>query len=380
MAPARQGCIGVLVSGGPAPGINSVINAVTREGHRRGSVVKGLRNGFKGLSTGDRNSVVELAVDEMSRIYHTGGSVLGTSRFNPLSNENTKHAFLSGLSAHGINRLVVIGGEGSAYVSYHLSLVAPEIQIVHVPKTIDNDLILPNKHPSFGFETARYVGTTILHTLMTDAETCERWFIVTSMGRKAGFLALGLGIAAGATLTLIPEEFRDHPPSPTDVARIIVDSIRKQKALGKNYGVAILAEGILDAMDPESSPELRECPRDELGRIRYSLLELGEVIINPLRALCQEQNLDVKINTKNIGYELRCHSPVSFDIEYTTFLGYGAVRLLDEGLSGVMVTRDFDKLGFLRLEEMALPNGDIRSRSVDLESDLYQVAKSFMVR
>jgi ATP-dependent phosphofructokinase / diphosphate-dependent phosphofructokinase len=372
--------IGILVSGGPAPGINGVICASVAEATRRGVRIKGLRNGFKGLATGEPGCVVPLDQATISSMYNTGGSMLGTSRFNPLSKDETRDRFREGLRREGINKLIVIGGEGSAFVSYSLTNEFSDLQIVHVPKTIDNDLILPNHHPSFGFETARYVGTNILQTLMTDAKTCQRWFLVTSMGRKAGFLALGLGVASGATLTLIPEEFEGSTPTPVDIAQIVLTSIKLRQEQGYEYGVAILAEGILDALDPNYSEELRECPRDELGRIRYSLLELGDVILRPLRRLCQASGMDVKINTKNIGYELRCHHPVSFDIEYTTFLGYGAVELLLEGRSGVMVTRDFDKLGFEPLYDMMMPDGTVRSRKVDLDSDFYRISRSFMTR
>ena len=376
----RKGNIGILVSGGPAPGINGVISACVNEATKNNMKVKGLKSGFKGITYNSKESVIDLTPESVSGIYSTGGSILGTSRFNPLSKYEHKEEFYRGLSENKIDKLVIIGGEGSAYVCYHASIMFPNIQFIHVPKTIDNDLILPNHHPSFGFETARYVGTNILYTLMTDAKTCQRWFIVTSMGRKAGFLALGLGVASAATITLIPEEFAEKRPTPDDVAKIIFKSMIKSKELGFDYGVAIMAEGILDALDPNYSEELKNCQRDELGRIRYSMLELGDVILEPLRKMIKENDIDLKINTKNIGYELRCHQPVSFDIEYTTFLGYGAVKLLNEGLTGVTVTRDFDKLGFEPLSNHILPDGSMQSRNVDLNSDYYKVSRSFMIR
>ncbi len=150
--------------------------------------------------------------------------------------------------------------------------------------------------------------------------------------------------------------------------------------MGKEYGVAIVAEGVLDCIDPDQSTVLKACARDPLGRLEYSQVELGEVILPSLRARTKEANIDCKLITKNIGYELRCHRPVSFDIEYTKFLGYGAVKHILEGQSGIMVTRDFDTLGFERLEHMLQEDGTIRSRRVDLESDLYRVARSFMFR
>ena len=374
------GKIGIIVSGGPAPGINGVISAAVSEACNRNVPIVGIRGGFRHISHGVPHCVVELNASVVAGIHSTGGSILGTSRFNPLSEMESQEQFLRALAEHEIDKLIVIGGEGSAYVSYNLSQVAKHLQIVHVPKTIDNDLILPNKYPSFGFETARYIGTNILETLMTDAETCERWFLVTSMGRKAGFLALGLGVASAAPLTLIPEEFADSNPTPEHVARIIYTSIKKRYEAGNRWGVAILAEGILDMLDPSGSAVLENCPRDEMGRIRYSLIELGDVLLPPLRKMLKADGISMSINVKNLGYELRCHRPVSFDIEYTTFLGYGAVKLLEEGHSGIMVTRDFDQLGYQPLAAMMVDDGSVSSRTVDLSSDLYNVCRSFMTR
>jgi 6-phosphofructokinase len=377
---AQKGTIGIVVSGGPAPGINSVIAAVVIAAHHHGLRVKGLRRGFKGISLGLPNSVIDLAVDEVTPSAHDGGSILGTSRFNPFKDLATRESFTTGLATHGIDHLVVIGGEGSAWLSHRCAQEIPGLKVVHVPKTIDNDLPLPQNYPSFGFETAREVGTGIIKTLLTDARTCRRWFIVTSMGRKAGFLALGLGVAAGATLTIIPEEFKGNRQSTAAVAAMIFQSIAARAKHGKEYGVALLAEGLLDVLDPTSSPLLEQCPRDELGRINYSHVELGEVIAPPLRGLCAAAGLDIKVLTKNIGYELRCHAPTSFDIEYTRFLGHGAVTLLLEGQTDVMVTRDFDTMRAIPLGDLIDSSGAMISRQVNLTSDTYRVAQSFMVR
>jgi 6-phosphofructokinase 1 len=371
---------GIVVSGGPAPGINSVISASVIEATNRGYGVKGLINGFSDLTNGVPNAVINLTTDMVSTIYNKGGSILGTSRFNPLKDEKLIANFMAGLEANEIDKLIVIGGEGSAYLSLKLSRLNKNLSIAHVPKTIDNDLVLPSNHPSFGFETALHAGTKIVEVLREDAKTCRRWFLATTMGRKAGFLALGMGLAAGATSALIPEEFTGVAPSPEDIAAIICSSIRKRISMGKNYGVIILAEGIIDCIDASKSSALQGCIRDDMGRIRYSQIELGDVIIPPLKQMLKSYNIDVHMITKNIGYELRCCDPISFDVEYTKFLGYGAVQHILGGQSGIMVTRDFDKLGFISLESMAGSNGVIRSRGVDLSSDLYRVARSFMIR
>jgi 6-phosphofructokinase len=371
---------GIVVSGGPAPGINSVIASSVIEAHNRGYTVKGLVNGFRDLTMGEPEAVIDLSAEAVSSIYNKGGSILGTSRFNPVKDKEHLDKLIRGLKENNIDKLIVIGGEGSAYLSHKISKIHPEIAVVHVPKTIDNDLILPNKHPSFGFETALHAGTKIVETLQEDAKTCRRWFLATTMGRKAGFLALGIGLAAGATSTLIPEEFAGFSPTPEDVATILFSTIRKRIAMKKNYGVIILAEGILDCIDTSKSEALQHCTRDDMGRIRYSQIELGDVLIPPLKDMLKASNLDVHMITKNIGYELRCCDPVSFDIEYTKFLGYGAVQHILGGNSGIMVTRDFDKLGFIPLESMAGADGIIKSRRVDLSSDLYRVSRSFMIR
>ena len=379
-ADSSRKCFGIVVSGGPAPGINSVISAASLEAFNRGYHVKGLVNGFRDLTTGEPGAVVDLTSDMVGNIYNKGGSILGTSRFNPLKDKEHLEKLIAGLRQNNIDKLIVIGGEGSAYLSLKISHLFPDISVVHVPKTIDNDLILPNKYPSFGFETALHQGTKIVETLREDAKTCRRWFLATTMGRKAGFLALGIGLSAGATSSLIPEEFHGFAPTPSDIAAILFSTIRKRLAMGKNYGVIVLAEGILDCLNTSQSELLQRAVRDDMGRIRYSQVELGDVLIPPLKDMLKSAKLDVHLITKNIGYELRCCDPISFDIEYTKFLGYGAVQHLLGGNSGIMVTRDFDKLGFIPLDSMAGADGIIKSRGVDLSSDLYRVARSFMIR
>lgn len=372
--------LGIVVSGGPAPGINSVIAATVIEGRQKGFKTVGLVGGFKGLALGKPQSITELAIDAVTPSAHLGGSILGTSRYNPFLDQTARNRFFTGLHDHAIDHLVVIGGEGSAWLSHRCAVECPDLKVVHVPKTIDNDLPLPQHYPSFGFETARHVGTDIIETLTVDARTCRRWFLVTSMGRKAGFLALGLGLAGGATLTLIPEEFAGRSCSAEEIAAVVFKSVAARAKHGKEFGVALLAEGLLDVLDPDSSPLLRECPRDELGRLHYAHIELGEVIAPYLRGMCRDAGLDIRVLTKNIGYELRCHAPIPFDIEYTRFLGYGAVALLDAGKTDVMVARDFDAITAVPLASLLGADGAMMSRQVDLNSELYRVAQRFMIR
>lgn len=380
MYSSDKGNFGIVVSGGPAPGINCVISSAVIKANNEGYRIFGFIDGFRGISTGQKNPDLELHTEMVSSIYNSGGSILGTSRFNPFIKPETTETFIAALKERNIDKLIVIGGEGSAFLSCQLGNIAPEIRIAHVPKTIDNDLILPHNYPSFGFETARNAGTKILEILMVDAKTTKRWYLVTCMGRHAGFLALGLGLAAGATLTLIPEEYPARNVNPSVIAETIFRSMHHRYKQGKKYGVAIMAEGLLDCLDPEKVPALAQCPRDELGRLRYSEIELGDVLTPMIRSLCADRQTPVSLTTKNIGYELRCHPPSSFDIEYTKFLGLGAVKLLLEGHSNILVTRDHDQLGFQPLASLIGADGKITSRKIDLNSDLYHIARNFMIR
>lgn len=372
----KKDTIGIIVSGGPAPGINNVIHACTLEASKKGFLLHGIIDGFKGICNGNVPLILEPR--QTALISNQGGSILGTSRFNPFLSKETEESFLNNLEKAHIQKLIVIGGEGSAYLSYNIAKKHPHIQVVHIPKTIDNDLYLPNNHPSFGFETARHVGSEIMTTLVMDARTCHRWFIATCMGRKAGFLSLGLGIASGATATLIPEEFPKGEVSLNELRQRVVAVIDERISKGKDYGVVILAEGIIDLLNSKDCAQLANCPRDAMGRIHYSDIEIGGLLVDSLRQYYASKN-KITINNKNIGYELRCHYPIPFDIEYTKFLGYCAVQYLLAGSTGVIVARDFDELKAIPLSDMIDSSGNIKSRRVDLNSDLYKVARGFMV-
>ena len=374
-----MGDFGIVVSGGPAPGINSVIASVVIQAWYKGYRTKGFRKGFKGIILDRQESVMDLSIDQVIPIANLGGSILGTSRYSPFFDKTSEEAFFKVLADNDIDKLVVIGGEGTAYICNRLTQVKPLLKVVHIPKAIDNDLILPNKHPSFGFETARSKGTQILSSLIAEARTTDRWFLVRTMGRKSGFLALGLGIASGATLTLIAEQYRDGI-TPQDVAEAIFLSVKKRLQNNQRYGTVVLAEGIIDRFDPKKVPELANTPRDEVGRLSFSEVKLEDLVAKSLREMCNEAGLKVRFKTENLGYALRSCEPISFDIEYTRLLGYGAVKYLLEGVGGVTVVRDFDNLAYVPLSAFVDENNRVHSRTVDLNSDIYRVATSFMIK
>src|SRR5947207_12007650 len=174
----KQGKLGVLVGGGPAPGINGVISAATIAGINEGFEVIGFRDGFKWLAQGDTQHYTRLTIDDVKAIHLRGGSILGTARTNPAKSENSMHNVLDVLQKLGVASLVTIGGDDTAFSASHVYRKgAGAIRVAHVPKTIDNDLPLPSATPTFGFETARHHRVYILRTLAEDTPTTSPWYI-----------------------------------------------------------------------------------------------------------------------------------------------------------------------------------------------------------
>lgn len=378
----RRKTLAILCGGGPAPGINGVIRAVTIESNNSGVRVIGIYDGFHWLMRGDATHTIELSIDTVSRIQTLGGSIIRTSRDNPTGSPAKLEACLRALTQLEVDYLVTIGGDDTAFSSHKITeLVKDQIQVAHVPKTIDNDLPLSGDLPTFGFETARHVGTEIVRSLMEDAQTTNRWYFVVSMGRRAGFLALGIGKAAGATLTVIGEEFRDQTVSFTTVCDILEASIIKRLAMGRTHGVAMISEGIIERIDRTELMRVADLDYDAHGNIRYSEFDLGRMLKNEVSRRLKEREIPVTVVAKDIGYELRCAPPIPFDREYTQDLGYAAVRYLLEGGTGAIVSINRGKIIPLPFTELTDPKtGKLRVREVDIDSDSYKVARKYMVR
>jgi len=203
--------LAILVGGGPAPGINSVISAATIRAQLEGVEVVGIRDGFESVMQGNVDNISALTIDQVSRIHFRGGSHIGISRANPTKNPQHLENTVISLLRLNVAQLLTIGGDDTAYSAMKLEEKAGgRIHVAHVPKTIDNDLDLPPYVDTFGFQTARHIGVDIVKNLMVDARTTSRWYFVIAMGRKAGHLALGIGKSAGATITIIPEEFASN--------------------------------------------------------------------------------------------------------------------------------------------------------------------------
>jgi ATP-dependent phosphofructokinase / diphosphate-dependent phosphofructokinase len=387
--------LGILCGGGPAPGMNSVISAATIEARNSGWEVLGIMDGFQHLIEGGIGEARPLSITDVSRIHLQGGSIIRTSRANPTVREEGApdpdwrlHACLESLRELGIGALVTIGGDDTAFSASRLAAAAGRgLRVAHVPKTIDNDLPLPGGVPTFGFETARSVGVQLVNNLMTDAITTQRWYLVVAMGRSAGHLALGIGKAAGATLTIIAEEFPPGEPIRlSHLVDVLETSMLKRMAHGRPFGVAVLAEGIgLRLPQDELAAAMPDLERDEHGHIRLAELELDRLLAKLIKDRFTQRGEKVTVEGKNIGYELRCAPPIPFDIEYTRDLGYGAVdylkRVLADGEPGGMITIQDGHVVALPFGSFTDPQtGRVRIRLVNVESNSYRVAREYMIR
>jgi ATP-dependent phosphofructokinase / diphosphate-dependent phosphofructokinase len=382
--------VGIVVGGGPAPGINGVISALTLEARNRGHRVIGILDGFQWLMRGDSSHSRELDHADVSRIHFQGGSVLNTSRANPTKKIEDIKQVVASLESLGIAYLATIGGDDTMYSASQVAQHADgRIRVCHVPKTIDNDLPLPGEIPTFGFETARQLGSHLVQNLMEDSRTTGRWYFVIVMGRSAGHLALGIGKSTGATLTIIPEEF-PGPIHLETVCDILEGAIVKRAALwNRSDGVAIIAEGLLERVPPDELQNIEgvRIAHDSYGHLRLAEVDLAVILKTLVERRFANRGTPITIVHKDIGYELRCAAPIAFDCDYVRTLGYGAVEFLlnadalSGNLTGALVCLINGKLEHLDFASLQDPStGKTRVRPVDIHTQAYKVAREYMIR
>jgi 6-phosphofructokinase 1 len=268
-------------------------------------------------------------------------------------------------------------------------LAGGRIRVCHIPKTIDNDLPLPGEIPTFGFETARQRGFELVQNLMEDSRTTGRWYLIVVMGRSAGHLALGIGKASGATLTIIPEEFRGSVHLET-VCDILEGAIIKRKSLwNRADGVAVVAEGLLERVPAEelSAIEGVRITHDSYGHLRLAELDLAYILKTLVEHRFAARRAPITVVHKNIGYELRSAPPIAFDCEYVRTLGYGAVEFFlsrrqdSEKLTGALICLADGKLQFLDFADLLDPKtGKSRIRVVDVNKPSYKIAREYVIR
>ncbi len=369
-----QKSILILCGGGPAPGINSVISTVAKSFLKDGYRVLGLHEGFKGLfSTSPQ--IKEFDFFHADRIFSRGGSTLVMSRFKPKDEQLNTNLFLE----NNVKLLVSIGGDDTASTANRIAgfLLKEDIKIsnIHVPKTIDNDLPLPDRNPTFGFHSAKDEGVRIGNTTYEDARTSQNWFVMSAMGRSAGHLAFGIAASCHFPMMVIPEMFEENAITFDKVVRLIISSMIKRKIENINYGVALISEGVFHNM-PLS--EIKKCginfTYDDHGHP-----ELGNVSkAHIFNMLVQERlkELDIKIKSRpvELGYELRCCRPIGFDLTLCTLLGLGVKKLFDEGKTGCMVTANSrGEVSPLFLTDIQDASGKIAPRLVDVDTEFVQL-------
>ncbi len=379
---AHQKKLAILVGGGPAPGINSVIGAATICAELEDVEVIGIRDGFRQIMRGDIGHVMPLNIEAVSRIHFRGGSYIGIARDNPTRDPKDLATTVTSLLRLDVDKLIVIGGDDTCSSAMKVAQEAGgRIRVVHVPKTIDNDIDLPQGLYTFGYQTARHIGVEIIKNLMVDAQTTQHWYFVESMGRDAGHLALGIGKAAGATLTIIPEEFSGTKVRLGLIVDILAGAIIKRLSYGRADGVAVIAEGILEHVEPKDLETINGLERDAYGHVRLSDVNLTDLL--RIRVLERLALLGIKgtIVDKNIGYELRCADPIPLDLEYTRDLGYCAARhLIDGGNADIIAIHDghFHPIPF---KDVIDPEtGRMKARLVNVASEYYRIARLYMIR
>jgi 6-phosphofructokinase 1 len=374
--------VAIVVGGGPAPGINAVIGAATIRCEVDGVDVLGIQDGFEWIMHGDIEHVLPLKIDGVSRIHSRGGSIIGIARANPTADPQLLENTILSLLRLDVTHLITIGGDDTAYTAMRLEeQSAGRIHVVHVPKTIDNDIALPPEVDTFGFQTARHHGAEIVKNLMTDAHTTSRWYFVIAMGRKAGHLALGIGKAAGATLTLIPEEFGLRGIPFKTITDTLVGAIIKRLALGRLHGVAVIAEGVVEGIAPRDLVGIEGIERDAHGNLRIAEVAIGQILKQAVQERLRQFGLKATIAAKDIGYELRCADPIPYDMEYARDLGYCAAKYLLSGGRAVMVSMQGGEFVPIPFGELLDPaTGRTRLRYVNIHSTRYAIARRYMIR
>ncbi len=313
MARNSKRTIGILTGGGDCPGLNAVIRAVVRRAEMLGYGVTGIKNGWQGLLTG---TVEPLSLFSVSGILPRGGTILGTSRTNPLKNEGDKKKLLANMKRLKIDYLIAVGGEDTLGVARYL--VSEGVKVVGIPKTIDNDV--DGTDQTFGFDTAVSIVTEAIDRLHTTAEAHQRVMVVEVMGRHTGWIATVGGLAGGADCILIPE----RPTSIEEICKVL----KKRHARGRLFSIVVVAEGFKLAGD--SKLVTKDQRLDQFGHVHLG--GVGEVIADEI-----EKKTGFETRVTVLGHIQRGGSPTAFDRLLGTRYGVKAVDLIHERKFGTMV-------------------------------------------
>lgn len=339
--------IGVLTGGGDCPGLNAVIRAVVRKASQNSIKVIGIKNGWKGMID---NDVIELGMDSVSGILPKGGTILGTSRTNPYKNKDDVKKVLDNYKKIRLDAIIAIGGEDTLGVANKLIGEHAGLNIVGVPKTIDNDLSATDF--TFGFDTAVNIATEAIDRLHTTAESHHRIMVVEVMGRYAGWIAVYSGLASGADIILIPEV-------PIDLDEVS-DILKKRHARGKGFSIVVVAEG---AKFKEGQVVVQEERLDAFGHVRLG--GIGEILANEI-----EKRIKFETRVTVLGHIQRGGTPSAFDRVLATRFGVKAMELVLNKKFGYMAA-----LSGNDIKDVPIRDAVGTLKTVDMK--LYDIAKTF---
>ena len=371
--------IAILCAGGPAPGINTVISTIAKVFLKDNYRIIGIHDGYKNLFNG-KAETVNIDFHYADRIFPRGGSTLRMSRYKPKDDEFSTDFF----AENNISLLVTIGGDDTASTSNRLAKYLAKnkikIQNIHVPKTIDNDLPLPDNMPTFGFNSAKDAGVEIGNIVYEDSRTSGNWFVISSMGRSAGHLAFEIGASCHFPIIIIPEMFNKTKITLNKIVNLIISSMVKRKIDGVDHGVAIVSEGIFHSLDAE---EIKNCgitfTYDAHGHPELGNVSKAHIINVLVQRRLKELDIQIKSRPVELGYELRCHRPVAYDLTLCTVLGMGVKKLYEQGEKGCIVsTTRTSEIVPIFMKDIEDKTGRIPPRLVDITTEFSQLVFSDM--
>ena len=367
----------ILTGGGPAPGMNTVVGTIAKTFLSNGYRVIGLHGGYKGLfSPTQKTTDIDFLLADS--IFNRGGSYLMMSRYKPSQEDFDKNFNLDFFKNNNIQLLVTGGGDDTASTANRIAkfLAAKNYPIanIHVPKTIDNDLPLPSNIPTFGYHSAKSEGTKIATTVYEDARTSGTWFVVSAMGRSAGHLALGIGATCHYPMIVIPEMFNRTDITIDKIVNMAISAIIKRKIMGLSYGAIMISEGVFHAF---SHTDLEAAgvkfTYDDHGHPELGKISKAQMFNELLEKKLDKLGISVKSRPVEIGYEVRCVTPIAYDLMYCSQLGMGVYQLFKEGATGCMVYLDLNNnIKPLYLSDIQDKDGKIPPRGVNIHTDKAQ--------
>jgi phosphofructokinase-like protein len=346
--------IGILTGGGDCPGLNAVIRAVVRKSVLKYNYqVMGILKGWRGLM--EYGLSEELNLDKVSGIIHRGGTILKTSRTNPFKEKDGVKRIVEKKKALGLAAIIAVGGEDTLGVA--AKLADEGVEVVGVPKTIDNDIW--GTDYTFGFDTAVNIAMDAIDRVHTTAESHNRVMVVEVMGRHTGWIAIEAGIAGGADFILIPEK-------PVDLDKVC-DAICKRHQRGRDFSIVVVAEGAKIAAGGKDQTEEVEVVQDEqkdaFGHVRLG--GIGKLLASEIR-----KRTGFETRFVILGYIQRGGSPTAFDRMLGTRFGIAAVDLVHRGEFGKMVALRGNQIGSIELKEAI-------SKPKRIDDELYNIAEVF---